>query len=380
MPTTDQIVKYQIKRYYFNGPKLVNSTVSNQDVKHRSVTFPSVSRRALPSDLFASGTARTTSSIYQNCNTYDYATNDGDDHTVGRPAAAMFTSTGPSSSLFPMLPSIDVGAMDNHARNEFRGQAVNLAMALAEYRQTAKLFMELSKAVRTKGASFVEAVSRKKGVSKAWLGFQYGVKPLASDIIGSIEELRNGAMRPCYITRVETRKEFAFTQRKVRMLSTWHNYDQFEEFHHSRRQRCQYRVKLNTNPIATVLTAHGFTNPFNLAYELVPFSFVFDWWMNIGEVLASFDNYLLFDELKVQRSTRTIRSYFAQSPGVGGRNFMTPWSYSWISRTDVRSVPFNLTKLNVYRYKPSVSLTHILNGMALVRVNQERISRVGLRR
>jgi hypothetical protein len=334
----------------------------------------------MPDDLFASGTSRTTSSVYQNCSTYEFATSGGRQITSGRPAAALFSLSGPGSDKFPTIPAIDVGAMDNHARNEFRGQAVNLAMALAEYKQTAKLFMELSKAVRTKGASWVEAVGRKKGISKAWLGFQYGVKPLASDILGSIEELRNGAMRPCYINRVETRKEFAMSRSSREVVSTWHNYVMNEEFHISRRQRCQYRVKLNTSPVATVLTAHGFTNPFNLAYELVPFSFVFDWWINVGEVLASFDNYLLFDELKVQRSNSTIRSYFADSPGVGGRNYMNPWGYSWISRTDVRSVPFELTKLNVFRYKPSVSLTHILNGMALVRVNQERISRVGLRR
>jgi hypothetical protein len=373
MPTLNDYRRWPTTTYLRDSKGVYQYASSSfTDVIVRSRTTPTTVKRKRPVDLFAGGTGRTTSSSYASSTTGTHSTDSGKQLRVGVPLLTVYPA--PSSSEYPALPTLEWVTLENRARAAIRDDATNLAMALAEYRQTAKLFLSAARAVSSKGKSLAAAVTARKGVSKTWLGFQYGVKPLVSDILGSIEDLKKAAAQPIYINGTETRVERAFEQRVEDHVAVHWRWRSYQDFSQNRYQRLRWRARFNPNPVFNCLVKHGFGNPFSLAYELIPYSFVLDWWINVGEVLASLDNLLLIDELKTIRSVRTTRGWFVSSGGVEmpSDSHLDSHGGSRVSRTDVRSAPINISPIAVLRYKPSVSLTHILNGLALLNVARGR--------
>lgn len=52
------------------------------------------------------------------------------------------------------------------------------------------------------------------------------------------------------------------------------------------------------DPNARLASQLGFVNPAVVAWELVPFSFVVDWFVNVGDVLSSYTDFLGFKFLE----------------------------------------------------------------------------------
>jgi hypothetical protein len=375
MPTFIKDVVFNEVNNVFNGSGVFQYALTAQHILRSERTFPLTVTRKIPPDPFIGGTSRSTSSVLQYASTctagYRQSASDFRIRT-GLPGSQWWST---SNGKDPTLPLANYEPMFNTIRSGLRRDAVNLAMAVAEYRKTAALFGSLARGVSSRGRSLAAALKQRSGVSKTWLGFQYGVKPAVNDILGSIDELKNACAQPVFLHGVESRKEREMLQSVVRHSSTYHAFDGHLESHLQRRLRVRWRAEYNPNAVFNVLVAHGFTNPFALAYELIPYSFVLDWWINVGEVLASLDNLLLFDKLAVITSDSTTRARYINSPGYidsSGKNFVRPHSWTRITRTDSRASPRYISMINTLQYKPSVSLTHILNGLALLRVARKR--------
>lgn len=374
MPTETVRQFFTPTHFVFNGGDLIDTFTRSDFLDTYVLTIPATVSRKKPVDLFAGSTARTTTSVIQNCATISSGYPSGTDtiRITGQKSASFWST---SHGKDPALPVIDVEAIYNQIRSNIRGDAVNLAMAVAEYRQTAALFGSLARAVSSKGKSLAAALKTKKGVSKTWLGFQYGVKPLVSDILGSIDNLKNACDQPVYLHGVESRKARDMLRSDVRSLSTYYDIPGQLESHAQKQIRVKWRAKYNPNPVYNTIVAHGFSNPFSLAYELIPFSFVIDWWINVGDMLSSLDNLLLFDKLEIIKSERVVRARYITSPGYirsNGRSFVDPHHWTRITRSDTRGSPSTISLIASPKYKPSVSLTHILNGLALLHVTRGR--------
>jgi hypothetical protein len=257
--------------------------------------------------------------------------------------------------------------MYNRIRNQVRGNAVNLAMALAEYKQTAELFHSLVKVVTSRGKSlargFAGTKQASRTVAKRYLAYQYGVRPLCSDMIGSYEALKHAAATRQLVQKGVVRT-LAFGQRQgvVNPSSSTMTGTAISLVSKQVIYKTVYRATMSPTTLNSVLARHGFANPISLGYELVPYSFVLDWWTNVGDVLASLDNLLLIDTLMVRDSSRivTIWDVSASNKNVSG-------GYKIIKIVDSRSAPVAISRINTFQYKPSTSLTHILNGLALLR-------------
>jgi len=107
-------------------------------------------------------------------------------------------------------------------------------------------------------------------------------------------------------------------------------------------------------------------NPASLAWELMPYSFVIDWWFNVGDVLASLDNLFIIDSLYALDSSSVRRSEYV-SPKNDGRIFKAQTQF-YYTRKDVRSSAVSIPRMQSLQYKPSLSVGHILNGLALLYV------------
>lgn len=172
---------------------------------------------------------------------------------------------------------------------------LNAGVALAESRQTAAMLAEASvkllKAARSasKGkwtdAASALGVSRRgvsgRGVSAKWLALQYGWLPLMGDIFGLAAELQKGLLKR-HQTLSATRKVSDSTSTvggAARSgFTDWPTFD--------------WSLGVTVNIVARVedpflakLASLGLINPLSIAWEKVPFSFVFDWFLPVGNLL-----------------------------------------------------------------------------------------------
>ncbi len=208
---------------------------------------------------------------------------------------------GPSKGLLywtPGSPEDRGSAFEKskaQAYNAIGGAKAQLGAGLAEAKQTldmvSKIAVQLARAINAARVGNWTNVLRHleldlrhiftgKALSERWLELQYGWFPLFSDLHSLanvfIEDLRSKDM-------VVSGKGFG------RWSSVTQTYD-WDQTHEE--GDCNGRVK--TVIIATVdrsdihgLDRMGLVNPASIAWELVPFSFVIDWFMPIGAVLET---------------------------------------------------------------------------------------------
>lgn len=120
-------------------------------------------------------------------------------------------------------------------------------------------------------------LSRKAGhdLSSTWLDYEYGWKPLLSDVKDAAELLA---------------KQLNFPQVKdyrVRMCheASSHSSGSVSYPHYYAANRLQICARIS-EPLSTPQLL-GITDPLSVAWELMPYSFVFDWFLPIGDYLQA---------------------------------------------------------------------------------------------
>lgn len=115
-----------------------------------------------------------------------------------------------------------------------------------------------------------------------YLEFHFGWEPLMKDIEASVDLFTN-PLRVPYGNRVIGRGSYAYTQ--PRTAINWTSYTFVSHV------AIRATVKLD-NLNAYRLEQLGLLNPAVLAWEVIPFSFVVDWFVNIGDFLSSFTDFI----------------------------------------------------------------------------------------
>jgi hypothetical protein len=119
------------------------------------------------------------------------------------------------------------------------------------------------------------------------------------------------------------------------------------------------RYKIS-DPTMKTVTQFGISNPLLLAWELIPYSFVIDWMFPVGNFLSSLDALNGTSDLRVITSLSEVHyQTFTPVYGGGGVSSWKGWRYT-------RSAPVTNLQLPKLGYKPSKSLTAVLNGLALL--------------
>lgn len=182
------------------------------------------------------------------------------------------------------------------------GENAQIGAGIAEWRSTAssinknavQLF-QLARAVkhgnpreihRTLGEIFGKGFSYRKprkrdeasSIADRWLEYSFGWRPLIADIYKGIDVLcapfPSATIKGRATVRVGTRKSGSWTTTGV--LSTWGTV------------KCQMLAEVRiTNPNLYVNAQLGLINPVSIIWELVPWSFVVDWFTNLGQVLGT---------------------------------------------------------------------------------------------
>lgn len=126
--------------------------------------------------------------------------------------------------------------------------------------------------------------TNRKRVANAWLEYQYAVLPLVFDIYGTLENLERGVGEKPLLFSVQ--RTIGGPVDPNALASCNHS-----AYSCSGRVRQSARVVFTgqggTSTLAT-LEDLGVLNPWSVAWELVPFSFVIDWLIPIGKILSSY--------------------------------------------------------------------------------------------
>lgn len=131
-------------------------------------------------------------------------------------------------------------------------------------------------------------------------------------------------------------------------------YTSFGVASYSKRIKCRYVIR---DASLKTLAQVGITNPAATVWELIPYSFVFDWIIPVGGYLESLDALIGVEDLTVQRSTKQIVGI--ESVGALGTMLGTWETRERFTNTGTLALP-PLT------YKPSTSLKAVLNGLSLL--------------
>lgn len=143
----------------------------------------------------------------------------------------------------------------------------------------------------------VVAKRLQKELSQLWLEYHFGWAPLLGDIYESIMILQDVPQLLDGNTIVAAGSgsyEYHYADTRPGYYPMWRDYS-MKAF-----TRLQGRIKLE-NPNAYVANQLGVVNPALVAWELVPFSFVIDWFLPVGRFLESYTDTIGWSYSELQR-------------------------------------------------------------------------------
>jgi hypothetical protein len=163
-----------------------------------------------------------------------------------------------------------------------RGKADNnLFESVAEYKQTLRMFLKpqnsLFKFFNKNGKKM-----SKLSPENAWLAYRYGLKPFIKDVSGIIE----GLSKTTGLKRVTTRAKGEISrQESINTVST--RGVTTVTINNQTIDTVRVRAMSLDEYVATTASNIGFTAKglITVPWELVPYSFVADWFVNVGDYL-----------------------------------------------------------------------------------------------
>lgn len=279
-----------------------------------------------------------------------------------------------------------------------KDQKVNFAQFVAEREQLYKMLATNAARIRKayshlRHGDFVSAASalglkfalprgdflkrfernQSQAVASGWLELQYGWLPLLSDIFGAVEIFNNRNIEKPPVIVVRSKQSFVDSQ-----TSKWASQGKLGFINKQVKRDvtiiCHYSSSQQFVKTASEL---GLTNPIYLAWELLPFSFVVDWFAQVGNFVSSFDAALgtVFHKGCITSFTRKSLNYYIVGDGikyyqVGSNHYACQSGYALCQDEDVvctRDI-FLTNPIPLFPViKSPVSATHFANTLALLK-------------
>jgi len=299
----------------------------------------------------------------------------------------------PSAMTLPAWTENDMLALINKLAGKVRGGDFNAGNFLGESRQTVSLVANtatrIAKALHyTRNGNFYKAtrelnITRAHGhvlqrryggkrggnialndVSDAWLEMQYGWLPLLSDVHSSMHSLAK---------RYET--EWRVRYRARRRMERKEDYvSGYISWERKGERDVTLIVDIASPP--SLSTQLQLNDPLSVAWEVLPWSFVVDWFLPIQSYLGALDFYRKFGVKQLIMCTKTVLT----TESKGGRypsNQFDPWvdivgpadKGKWV--TFVRSLEStqnyaNMPLPQLKGMKEALSPLHLANAFALL--------------
>jgi len=293
----------------------------------------------------------------------------------------------PGTYVDTPIPSVsnEEAILRNQLDKKLRRTQIDMGTALGEYRETAKFvtqtvvrvakgikalrkgnltaaFRALHGGAATKGSDFP------KSVSSFWLSYQYGFIPLVNDVFAAIELLQHTWETPMAPVRTRSRR---YTEVNA-MSSTGPEFwgpgiEKMELVNGSITCTGAIVYRVN-NPLYRTLDQCGLMNPYSVAWELLPFSFVADWFIPVGRFLQGVQPPQGLEFLRGYRSTH-IKGTCAQFESDEGIKYVrSPYQSTTINKSmkKYRAILTDFPRYSIVVPDISLSKEQVASAIALV--------------
>ena len=201
-------------------------------------------------------------------------------------------------------PSIDDQNRIDQAYNTALGRlnekvrgGLDISVAVAESHQTMKMVKAIGKVER-----YITGIGPRRWANE-WLAFKYGWLPLVSDVHAAAEELINVSRAMSKFkarAHVRTTPELRLTSQAEVDISGVSNYTQgpVTSVHKGEAfSAVALEIVLDLPSALHNKARWSSLNPVAIGWELVPYSFVVDWFIDIGSFLRDLETYWLFNDI-----------------------------------------------------------------------------------
>lgn len=174
--------------------------------------------------------------------------------------------------------------------------AAFLAVRRFKFTKAAKI-LNISTPSRVKNLTAKRVKAQGLSVTSLWLEYWMGWAPLIGDVANAVQTMTKGPLYSERTFSVSARQESGSTSgnRTGATSGSYYHYD--VKIVKRTVFSCYGKVRV-TNHNANLATQLGFTNPLLTAWQVLPFSFMVDWFANVGTVLGSltdFQNHDFYD-------------------------------------------------------------------------------------
>lgn len=256
------------------------------------------------------------------------------------------------------------------------GKLPNYAQVVAERSKTIdalieasskllKIFLAIKKGNIKKAADLL-GLNDRKVLANNHLLWTYGLAPTIGDIQGIMGDLKAKSDKPDYLTY----NARAFSKREqvsdVALSGTGS---------YTKRvivtETCKVTTRLQVpRSLLQSLQIRGLTNPLALGWELMPWSFVIDWFIDIGGFIANFGafnntTFLSYHVTKITKIETSVQFRYGKTTSTGYITKAYPsWSAVFINVN--RSVRTSYPALPTPKFDNGVSFRRTLNFLALL--------------
>jgi hypothetical protein len=279
----------------------------------------------------------------------------------------------------------------NKLVKKLNNRDIDLGVALGEARETAafvqsamlRLYRAFSAARKRDVSGMLTALGVSKtskpskqrfrdipdAASGVWLEYSYAVRPLLADVYGAMSALEKRHKRPDVVhlrARVSDELDTSIktTGAQPGRLDV--------EYHVSGTLTSTAELSFEiANPFLYTLSQVGLTNPLNVAWELVPFSFVVDWFIPVG---AFFDGLVPPQGVSNLQGSQSYRGDFRgkgrllgnfpvpPNTSDGARQFEASWTSVFKGRSPITSFP----RYHLVGATFDLSKTQVASGISLL--------------
>jgi hypothetical protein len=292
-------------------------------------------------------------------------------------------------SDLPVIPTWLEDKAIAKAYANVKASKVNLSVAYAERKETAELFentikrissgvrafrrnnsSDVWKSVKLEGTSITKnGRKRWHKVPDHWLEMQYGWNPLMADVQGACKELQhNLTAGQRLLATYDGKANYSYEKR-------WTKSGPFTQIGQHVTDKVKQSIAFGltyaqTNPLVSSLARLGITNPAEVIWERIPYSFVVDWFLPIGNWLSEFDADLGFDFYAGSRTEMTrvtgvgVPYAINEETDIQWYNDTTAYHFEGHSfgRSGLGAPP----RVGWPHFKSPISSTHVANALSLL--------------
>lgn len=261
--------------------------------------------------------------------------------------------------------------------DKLRGD-IDLSVDLAESHKTKTMMRDTIRSMASLATTFRKMRrANPRDWGNLWLEYTYGWKPLVSSIYGAGKKLMTGGPKGpgfLHVTASASEQMLNGTTRDIRDFGNVSSSYRIRRFYLTGRCRFDCVYQVNNSELVAL---GGFTslNPVSIAWELTPYSFVVDWFINFGGYLRNFESALLYRTSFLQGySTQTSLGECwsslvgTQVTASGGTVFTTSNDMKGTERfTEKRRTVLTLTPFpRPPRFDPHLGASRLISGASLL--------------